>query len=129
MTDEIKAAAERLKQGCCQVRYGEGGPWYRDPQYANDAIVVAEAYIAEQAERALPITVEWLEPLCVTIGVGRRYWFLEERLYLTYKWVSEKFWVVINCEQIEVKTRGQLMDLCSLIGFKLGWHLEGKAKT
>lgn len=50
MTDEIKAAAERIKQGRTLVRYGTGGPWYGDPQYANDAIVVAEAYIAEQAE-------------------------------------------------------------------------------
>lgn len=122
MTDEIKAAAERLKQGCCQVRYGEGGPWYRDPQYANDAITVAEAYIAEQAERELPITVEWLK----SIGFKYGDWyelspafaidFRDNHVVTLYVESNERFSDYYRLPLPHIKTRGQLLDLLRVLG-------------
>lgn len=122
MTDEIKAAAERLKQGCCQVRYGEGGPWYRDPQYANDAIVVAEAYIAEQAERALPITVEWLK----SIGFKCGDWyelsptfaidFRDNHVVTLHVESNERFSDYYRLPLSHITTRGQVLDLLRLLG-------------
>lgn len=139
MNDEIKAVVERYLKHDYLPRNGDveldangqpTGYLVISGLCDDDMTALAEAYIAHldrEAERALPITVEWLEPLCVSISVARRFWFLEERLHLMNE--GEKFWVVLNGQPVKVTTRGQVMDLCSLIGFKLGWHLEGKVKA
>lgn len=126
MTDEIKAAAERFANDSYPAidrAPGLGG------QQDRDRHTLAMAYLSHldrEAERAKLVTVEWLKSLCVSISVAGRCWFLEWKLYLFLK--DDKFWVVLSGQQIEVRTRGQVMDLCNLFGFTLGWHLEGKVK-
>lgn len=122
MSDEIKAAAERLLAG---QYYGDGGNLISAiKERKADGLLVATAYLAaeaareaELAERATAIDANWLRPLCVSISTpGEWYWYVEEYVVLI-RW-SGGFHLKYHDRTIaEQATRGDLMDL--LKGLKI----------
>lgn len=120
MTDEIKVAAERLKDVRDRWHRGED----LTPETLRDLAVEYINLLDCEAERALPVTVEWLEPLCVTNEGLSRYLFIEDRLGIACR--NGIFVVNINGWESTITTRGQIIDLCKVTGFDIEKYLSEK---
>jgi len=109
MTDEVKAAAERIANHECHISI-----------YA-DAQLVAKAYLAHidcEAEHAKPIDREWLE----SIGFSETlYYEIDE--YFMLDWAhgsqaihAEGHFSIYRLPLPHITTRGQVLDLLRVLG-------------
>lgn len=131
MSDELKAIAHRFKHGPYhEWTTGNGGPgsvWHQDPQANIDAHVLATAHIEcldREAERALPITREWLESIGFAHGVhylidGNFMLSMDDDgLMLHAEGASVEETQIYRLPLPHITTRGHVLDFMRLLGVK-----------
>ena len=130
MSDELKAIAHRFKHGPYhEWTTGNGGPgsvWHQDPQANIDAHVLATAHIEcldREAERALPITREWLESIGFTNGdhlaIKDEFMLSMDGYRLAIHVEGDDAYGAIYALHLpHITTRGQVLDLLRVLGVK-----------
>jgi hypothetical protein len=108
MSDELRAAAERLLDPECGIGEGTGTNYVAGGYAADDAVALAKAYLAEHpADDAEPVTLEWTRSL----GLDCR------RIYDGPDWIPnirglDGNWVILP----RGATRGQARRLLAALG-------------
>ncbi len=124
MTDELKAAAERLRHPNWMDAYDERPPFGHPSQQVEDWQAVTQAYLAENpADSELAVTEEWLRAVGFTTnGYMILRMFVTESFRLA--WRPELNAVTFTHGTKRLKTRGDIRRATRALGVELS---EGKS--